>query len=69
MGFANTVAYPPESHAGIVVARLPNALPQREVFRELLDVPGHLTGTDLTGALVIVEAGRSRLRLGPTRPM
>lgn len=59
MGFANVLSFPLGSHAGIVVLRVPNELPARLVSQELIRA---LADESLTGALLIVEVGRSRLR-------
>ena len=61
-GFANALAFPPGSHAGIVVVRVPNELPTQAVNRELLRALTELQGEDLHGLLVIVEIGRTRIR-------
>jgi predicted nuclease of predicted toxin-antitoxin system len=68
-GFANALRFPPGSHAGIVVVRVPNELPTQEVNRELLRALADLEGRDLNGILVIVEVGRVRVRRGPPRPL
>ena len=68
-GFANVLRFPPGSHAGIVVVRVPNELPTQEVNRELLRALADLEGRDLNGILVIVEVGRVRVRRGPPRPL
>ncbi|MGH2461665.1 MAG: DUF5615 family PIN-like protein [Chloroflexota bacterium] len=60
-GFANIVSFPPGTHAGLVVLRVPNELPTSHVNRELLRALADLTGEELTGLLVIVEVGRTRL--------
>lgn len=38
-GFANVLRFPPGSHAGIILVRVPNELPTREVNQELLRAP------------------------------
>jgi predicted nuclease of predicted toxin-antitoxin system len=50
-GFTNTLRFPLGSHAGIVVVRVPDELPTARMHQELL-----------SGALVIVEIGRVRVR-------
>lgn len=66
-GFANVLRFPPGSHAGIMLVRVPNELPTREVNQELLRALADLKGEDLNGLLVIVEVGRVRVRRGPSR--
>jgi predicted nuclease of predicted toxin-antitoxin system len=61
-GFTNTLRFPLGSHAGIVVVRVPDALPTAKMHQELLGGLASLTGKTLTGALVIVEIDRVRVR-------
>jgi predicted nuclease of predicted toxin-antitoxin system len=61
-GFTNILRYPLGTHAGIVVLRLPTALPTRRVNDELLRALADLEGQDLAGVLVVVEPGRKRIR-------
>ncbi len=64
-GFANTLSFPPGSHAGIIVLRVPNELPTRQVNAELLRALSDLRNEELAGLLIIVEIGRTRLRRPP----
>jgi predicted nuclease of predicted toxin-antitoxin system len=66
-GFANLLRFPPGSHSGLIVLRVPNELPTHEVNQELLRALVDLRDEDLKGMLVIVEAGRTRIRRGPPR--
>ena len=34
-GFANVLSYPPGTHAGLIVVRVPNELPTQDVNREV----------------------------------
>lgn len=61
-GFANTLAYPIGSHAGIVVVRIPDEAPPAELNHELLSALAQLGDAPIDGWLVIVELGRIRLR-------
>lgn len=61
MGFANIIRFPPGSHAGIVVLRVPDELPTSAANHELLRALSDLAREDFTGLLVIVEVGRTRL--------
>lgn len=65
-GFANILHFPLGTHSGMFVVRVPNELPTQQVNRELLRALAELRGQDMTGCLVIVEAGRVRIRR-PTR--
>jgi predicted nuclease of predicted toxin-antitoxin system len=60
-GFANVVSFPPGTHAGLIVLRVPNELPTTHVNHELLRALSDLAGEDLAGLLIIVEVGRMRL--------
>ena len=62
MGFANVLQFPLRSHAGIVVTRFPNTLPTSQVNQQLLNGLLVLEGQSLTGILVIIEPGRTRVR-------
>jgi predicted nuclease of predicted toxin-antitoxin system len=60
--FANILRFPLGTHAGILVLRVPNELPTRQVNQELLNGLAALDDSDLAGMLVIVEVGRIRVR-------
>jgi len=61
-GFANLFVFPPATHAGIVVVRVPDTLPTATVNQELLRALSNLAGTDLAHTLVVIEPGRARIR-------
>ena len=61
-GFSNILRFPPGTHAGIVVVRVPNELPTLRVNDELLRALADLEGEELTGLLIIIEVGRTRIR-------
>jgi predicted nuclease of predicted toxin-antitoxin system len=61
-GFANLFVFPPASHAGIIVVRVPDTLPTAMVNEELLRALSSLVGTDLAHTLVVIEPGRARIR-------
>ena len=61
-GFANTLAFPVGSHAGIIVIRIPDEASPSELNRELLRAIGQLANESLAGYLVILEVGRIRIR-------
>ncbi len=67
LGFANVLRFPPGTHAGAIVLRVPNELPTAGVNRELIRALTDLKGEDLKGLLVIVEVGRTRIRRGLSR--
>lgn len=62
MGFANLLDFPLGTHAGIIVVRLRNELPSPLANVEVVRGLTKLTDEDLRGTLVILEAGRIRLR-------
>ncbi len=67
-GFANVVSFPPGRHWGLIVLRVPNELPTRQVNQTLLRALADLEGEELRGLLVIVEPGKTRIRR-PARPV
>ena len=68
LGFANVLTFPLGTHAGLIVARLPNELPTDAVNAELLRALDDVQGESLRGALVILEVGRTRIRRLPSTP-
>ncbi len=65
LGFANALAFPAGSHAGIVVARVPNEMPVADVTRTILSALRDFADEELAGAIVIVERHRTRIRRHP----
>jgi predicted nuclease of predicted toxin-antitoxin system len=61
-GFGNLLAFPPDTHHGIVLVRVPNELPTANLNAILIRSLDALQGEDLRGVLVVVESGRTRLR-------
>jgi len=61
-GFTNILRFPLGSHAGIVVVRVPDEVPTAKMHQELLNGLASLSGEKLSGALVIIEVGRVRVR-------
>ncbi|MBI4491713.1 MAG: DUF5615 family PIN-like protein [Chloroflexi bacterium] len=61
-GFANTLRFPPGTHSGIIVVRVPDELPTQRINHELLRALLDLRDEALTGVLAIVEVGRVRIR-------
>lgn len=63
-GFADVLAFAPGTHASIIVVRVPNELPTKQVNQQLLRALADLRGKDLKGLLIIhgtrdAEAGGS----------
>ena len=64
LGFANILRFPPGSHAGIAVARFPDELPTSAMNASIRAALDGISDEDLAGSLLIIEAGRIRLRRG-----
>ena len=62
LGFANLLRFPLGMHSGIVVGRFPSNLSTTAIVKEILSAMSMFTPDDLSGALVIVEIGRVRIR-------
>jgi len=62
LGFGNILKFPLGQHSGIVVARFPNAIPPREINKELVAGLRDLRNDDFKGNLIIMEPGRIRIR-------
>jgi predicted nuclease of predicted toxin-antitoxin system len=60
--FSSVLTFRPGSHAGIIFVRIPNLVPNRIVCREVLRAVSELADTDITGSVVVVELGRTRVR-------
>lgn len=64
LGFANVLQYPPGSHPGIVVVRLPSELPAPLLVDRIVEVIRKTEDADLIGAIVVIEPAGVRRR-GP----
>lgn len=64
--FANTLRFPPGSHAGIVVLRLPNEWDPATRANRAAEAIAEALQSEITGLLVIVDPARIRV-LGPSR--
>jgi predicted nuclease of predicted toxin-antitoxin system len=65
--FANALRFPPGSHPGIVVLRVPNTWSPPERARRLCSALDEALLSVISRAIVIVEPGRVRV-LGPASP-
>jgi predicted nuclease of predicted toxin-antitoxin system len=63
--FANTLRFPPGSHAGIVVLRLPNEWDPATRAKRAAQAIAEALQNETTGLLVIVDPARIRV-LGPS---
>jgi predicted nuclease of predicted toxin-antitoxin system len=57
--------FPPGTHQGIMVVRVPDVLPTKTINHELLQALANLSSEDVNGNIVIVELGRVRIRRPP----
>jgi len=64
LGFASIVNFPPTSHNGIIVVRVPNSYSSESTNAEILRVLKELDGEELGATVVVVEPGRTRLHRG-----
>ena len=62
LDFGNILRFPLGSHPGIIVARFPNEVPTTKLNTAILQAVQSLSKEDIGGNLIIVEAGRIRLR-------
>jgi len=62
MGFANVLHYPPSSHGGLIIVRVPNELSTLRVNQEILRSLREIGETVVPGTVAIVEVGRTRVR-------
>jgi predicted nuclease of predicted toxin-antitoxin system len=60
LDFSNALRFPPGTHPGIVVARLPDAIPPADMAARIVAAIAAV-GADLAGAITIVEATRVRV--------
>jgi hypothetical protein len=58
----NDLVYPPESHHGVVLARLPGALAGPVLVRAIVAAITALVAENLVATVVVVEPGRIRIR-------
>jgi len=62
LDFADVRVYPPGTHAGIIVFRLPDHFKTAEINRVLEMAVPQLEQADVNRTLVIIEAGTIRIR-------
>ena len=60
--FSSILTFRLGSHAGIIVVRMPNQMPNDAVNREIMRALHEVDIDGLAGSLVIVEPGRTRVR-------
>lgn len=62
LGFASVLRYPTGAHTGILVGRMPDTMIAKARVSAIVLAIGALSGVNLSGALVIIEPGRVRIR-------
>ena len=60
LDFSNALRFPPGTHPGVVVARLPDTMPPSDMAARIVAAIAAV-GADLNGAITIVEATRVRV--------
>ena len=60
--FGNPLLYPPWSHAGVILVRIPEALGLQKRLERVADALSTLAPLDLHGVIAVVEPARTRLR-------
>jgi predicted nuclease of predicted toxin-antitoxin system len=62
LGWSNLLDYPPGSHHGLIVLRLPNTFQAEQIKAVLHAFLQDVNINEVKGALTIVEPGRYRIR-------
>ena len=62
MGFSNITHFRIGSHAGIVIAHYPNEMSPAEINKQIIEAFDHLSESDFTGNLIILDPGKIRIR-------
>jgi len=62
LGFGNLLRFPLGSHSGIVVAHFPNEISISELNQQINAAFDNLSEDDFKGNLIIIEAGKIRVR-------
>lgn len=60
--FGNILLYPPPAHAGVVLVRIPESSGVDFRIEQVVAALDSLRGEDLAASVVIIEAGRIRVR-------
>jgi predicted nuclease of predicted toxin-antitoxin system len=66
LDFANALRFPPGTHPGIIVLRVPDSWDSRARAERLVSGIGEAGADTLRGAIVIVEPDRMRIFAPPT---
>jgi predicted nuclease of predicted toxin-antitoxin system len=60
--FGNELVYPPRTHHGVVLVRLPETWPGPTIVQTVITPIVMISTEDLSEAIVIIEPGRMRIR-------
>lgn len=60
--YANPLLYPPSSHAGVVIVRIPDWLDPNTRIGRVVEALVSLAAVDLHGTIAVVEGARIRMR-------
>jgi predicted nuclease of predicted toxin-antitoxin system len=60
LDFSNALRFPPGTHPGIIIARLPDTVSPADMAARIVEAIANV-GADLQGAITIVEAARVRV--------
>ena len=60
--FGNIVKYPPQSHYGVVVIRVPNTYVRDQILRIIRKFFVEVAGKELARSIVVLEADKYRIR-------
>ncbi len=62
MDFANILKYPPGTHGGIIILRLPMERCVEEINEVIREFFQEITEEKIKGAIIIIEEGKYRIR-------
>jgi|SRR5580658_9399204 len=62
--FGNELVYPPHSHHGVLLVRLPETLPGPTIVQMTVTPIVMVASEDLARTIVVIEPGRVRIRRG-----
>ena len=60
--FGNELVYPPRTHHGVILVRLPETLPGPAIVHAIITPIRMVSTEDLAATIVVIEPGRIRIR-------
>ncbi len=60
--FGNELVYPPRTHHGVILVRLPETLAGPTIVQMTVTPIVMISTEDLSGAIIVIEPGRVRIR-------